>query len=197
MSTVALPSGFMPATCRLTLSTNQRVNAAPFGGSEQAIDLLNDRWLLSCELREGLFADGAWREAFIDSFRGQVNVSNLYHFARPIPAGTVRGTLTLVASAAQGASIIRVTGCTPSDGSLLAGDMLGIGGLLLRVASNCAAVAGVITVPIVNRLRAAQSSGAAVTWNMPTAPFRLLSNTGVDYGSGRVSATSFEFGEAI
>lgn len=197
MSTVTLPATFTPRNCRLTLSTNQRVVGSPFGGSEQAIDLLNDRWLLSCELAEGCFSDGAWREAWIDSLRGQVNTVALYHFAKPAPRGTVRGTLTLAASAARGANSLSITGCSPANGTLLAGDMLGVGGLLVRVQSDCAAVDGAITVPIVNRLRAAQSSAAAVTWNMPTAPFRLLSNTGVDYGQGRVSATSFDFGEAI
>jgi hypothetical protein len=121
----------------------------------------------------------------------------LYHFTRPAPRGTVRGTLTLNALAAQGASSIVVTGCSPATGTLLAGDMLGVGGLLLMVGADCTAVAGVITVPIVNRLRVAQSSGAAVTWDKPTAPFRLLSTNGVQYTPGVAQAVSFDFGESI
>jgi len=80
--------------------------------------------------------------------RGQSNKVALYHFARAAPAGTVRGALTLNASAAQGASSIVVTGCNPATGTLIAGDMLGVGGQLLMVAADCTAVAGVITVPI-------------------------------------------------
>ena len=197
MSTVTLPADFVPRSCNLRLQTNQRVNAAPFGGSEQAIDLLNDRWLMSAELRDCPAAEGAWREALIDMLRGQTNVVSLYHFGRPTPRGTVRGTLTLAASAAQGAASIQITGCSPSNGTLLAGDMLGVGGLLVRVGADASASGGVITVSLANRLRAAQSSGASVTWNMPTAPFRLLSTNGVEYGQGRAAATSFDFGEAI
>jgi hypothetical protein len=197
MSTITLPALFVPRTVRLVQSVNQRVSAAPFGGSEQAIDLLNDRWLLSCEMAESQPADAAWREAFINNMRGQTNTVNLYHFTRPAPRGTVRGTLTLNALAAQGASSIVITGCSPATGTLLAGDMLGVGGLLLMVGADCTAVAGVITVPIVNRLRVAQSSGAAVTWDKPTAPFRLLSTNGVQYTPGVAQAVTFDFGESI
>jgi len=197
MSTVTLPALFRPNGCLLTNAVNQRVAASPFAGSEQAVDLLNDRWLLSCELPARALRNGAWVEAFIGAMRGQVNTVALYHFARPVPLGTVRGTLTLNASAAQGASSIVVTGCSPSTGTLLGGDMLGVGGLLLMVASDCTASGGVITVPLVNRLRAAQSSGASVTWSQPTAPFRLLSTTGAQYTPGVLQPVSFDFGEAI
>jgi hypothetical protein len=197
MSTITLPALFVPRTCQLTQVVNQRVSAAPFGGSEQAVDLLNDRWLLSCELPPSRHANSAWREAFINNMRGQTNTVALYHFTRPAPRGTVRGTLTLNAPAAQGASSIVITGCSPATGTLLAGDMLGVGGLLLMSGADCTAVAGVMTVPIVNRVRVAQPSGAAVTWDKPTAPFRMLSTNGVQYTPGVAQAVSFDFGEAI
>ena len=197
MSSVTLPSDFIPRSSRLVLQITQRVSASPFGGSEQAVDLLNDHWLLSCELSECPSAQGAWREAFIDMMRGQANTTPLYHFGLQAPRGTVRGTLTLNANAAQGAASIVITGCSPTTGTLLAGDMLGVGGLLLRVGADATASGGIITVSLANRLRAAQSSAASVTWDKPTAPFRLLSHTGVEYGRGRCAATSFEFAEAI
>lgn len=197
MSTITLPAQFKPHSCVFTQSVNQRVSAAPFGGSEQAIDLLNDRWLCSVEIPQNYMTDAAYLEAFIGAMRGQTNVCQLWHFSRPAPRGTVRGTLTLSAAAAQGASSLVLTGCTPSDGTLLAGDMLGVGGLLVMSASDCAAVAGVITVPITNRLRIAQPSGAAVAWNKPSAPFRLLATSGVQYTPGVSGPVSIDFGEKI
>lgn len=199
MSTIMLPSQLiaMISSVLFTQNTNQRVSSAPFGGSEQAIDLLNDRWTCHCEVLIKNHQDAAAIEAYIAAMRGQVNTSNLFHFVRTAPAGTVRGTLTLSAAAAQGASSIVVTGCSPATGTLLAGDMLGVGGLLVMVQSACTAVAGVITIPITNRLRAAQSIGAAVTWNMPTAPFRLLANSGVQYIPDFANPVSFDFGEKI
>lgn len=197
MALITLPALFNPKSCRLDLKTAQRVSAAPFGGAEQAVDLLNDRWVMFCELPLDLIGNGAWVEAFVGALRGQTNVTPLHHFARPAPRGTVRGTLTLNAAAAQGAASIVVTGCNPATGTLLAGDMLGVGGLLLMVASNCTAAGGVITVPITNRLRLAQSAGAGVTWDKPSALFRLLSNSGVNYVGALADAVTFDFGEAI
>ncbi len=197
MSLIALPSNFQVTSCGLKLNTAQRVSASPFGGSEQAIDLLNDRWLLSLQLPQNSYAVAQAIEAFIGAMRGQTNTVNLYHFARSVPSGTVRGTLTLNAAAAQGASSIVVTGCTPATGTLKAGDMLGVGAQLLMVASDCTAVAGVITVPITNRLRAGLSSGAAVTWSAPTAEFRLLATSDVNYVRGVSATVSMDFGEKI
>lgn len=197
MSLVTLPAEFRPRSCQLTLTTVQRVSADNFGGSEQAVDLLGDRWVMACELPESKHANAAWREAFIGAMRGQVNTVNLWHFTRPQPRGTVRGTLTLNAAVAQGAASIVVTGCSPANGTFLAGDMVGVGGLLLMSASDCIAVAGVMTIPVTNRIRKALTIGASVTWDKPSAPFRILSTSGVGYQPGRASATSFDFGEAI
>lgn len=198
MSTITLPAQFIPRTCQLELETFQRVNAAPFGGSEQAVDLLNDRWRMVVALPGSTrLTVGAWAEAFRGNLRGQVNVVALRHFTRPQPRGTARGTMTLNASASQGASSIVVTGVSPATGTLLAGDMLGVGGLLLMVGADCTAVAGLVTVPLVNRLRAAQSGGAAVTWDAPTALFRLVSGGVVAYGPRSVTVDAYEFVEAI
>lgn len=197
MATITLPALFKPSTCSLTASVNQRVSAAPFGGSEQAVDLLNDRWLMSCELPPALKADGGWREGFIGAMRGQTNVVALYHFANQVPRGTLRGTLTLNASAAQGASSVELTGGSPTTGTLLSGDMIGVGGLLLMVSADATASGGVITVPITNRLRVAQLSGAGVTWYRPTALFRMLNTSGVQYIPGLANPVTFDFGEKI
>lgn len=197
MSTITVPTQFAPRACTFTLNVNQRVNAAPFGGSEQAIDLLNDRWLCSVELAPQYNANAAYIEAFIAALRGQTNTCALWHFTRPAPRGTVRGTLTLGSSAAQGAASLTISGCSPTNGTLLAGDMLGVGGLLLMVAADATASGGSITVTLANRLRTAQSSGAAVTWNKPTTPFRLLATSGVQYTPGVASPVSFDFGEKI
>ena len=200
MSLITLPAGFRPVTCFPTLYVVQRVNSSPYGGSEQAVDLLNDRWLMTCELPPSpRHSEGAWREAFINNLRGQSNTVALWHFTRPAPRGTMRGTLTLNASAAQGASSIVVTGGAGQAGTtLLAGDLLGVGSLLLQVGADCTANgSGVVTVPIANRLRRALSSGASVTWDKPTAEFRLATHSGVHYGPRSVSATSFDFVEKI
>jgi len=197
MSLVTLPAAFVPRSVQLDLMTTQRVRAAPFGGSEQATDMLNDRWMMSCALPDSPHAWGAWREAFIGAMRGQTRWVSLWHFVRPQPRGTMRGTPTLSGAHAQGIGTLTITGGTAS-GTLLAGDMLGVGGLLCMVQSDVTLNgSGAGAVPITSRLRVAQSAAAAVTWDKPAALFRLLDSSGVAYAPGVAGGPSFEFGEKI
>lgn len=110
---------------------------------------------------------------------GRYSVSGL------APAGAARGRVIITANSTSGATkILAVDNAAliqlPSDGkfvgpaTLLAGDMIGCSGHLFQVASDCAANdAGVMTVPIVNRVRSTIASGTAVTWYRPTAQFIL------------------------
>lgn len=197
MSLISLPTQFKVSACQLRLSVNTRVSASPFGGSEQAVDLLNDRWLMSVELPPQAAADGRWREAWLASMRGQVNWVALHHFAQPYPAGTARGTILVNGAVAQGASSIAVDGISPSTGTLLAGDLFSAGGQLFMAAADVTASGGAATVSIVNRVRTAISDNAPVTVNKPTALFRLLSSTGVNYTPGLAGGLQLEFGEYI
>lgn len=201
MSTIALPVAFQPQSCLLRLQTNQRVNASPFGGSEQAVDMLNDRWLMDIELPESSQAYGAQVEAFIAAMRGQTNVCALYHFARTVPNGTastVASTWT-VSNASQGASSITITASAAQSGkTLLAGDLLSVGAQLLMVSATCTANgSGVMVVTLVNRLRTAISGSPYAVLASPTQLFRLLSAGNVTYERARASGVSLQFGEYI
>jgi hypothetical protein len=112
----------------------------------------------------------------------------LWHFARP----SVRGTLAsaTAASAAQGASAVVLTG----SGTLKAGDMLGISGLLLQVAADVT-VGTSTSVSIVNRLRSAVSG--TVTLTRPTANFRLTGSPAVSYVPGMSEPVSLDFAEVV
>ena len=177
------------------MSVNQRVYADPFSQFEQPTDMLGDRWLASVSVPIRVHADAAALDAFLGSFRGINNTVGLWHFVRPVPRGTLRGAPVLAALAAQFASSIQVT--VPAATTILAGDVVGLGGQLLMAAANATAVGTTLTIPLVNRLRKAQSASAAVTWNKPTAQFRLLMNPGVRYMPGYAEGVSLEFGEAI
>ncbi len=196
MSAIAWPTGLLPRDFLLTLHINQRVYSSSMGGSEQAVDYLNDRWMASLSLPREVHATSAAVEAFLFSLRGMVNTTALWHFARTAPRGTLRNTPTIHTDAAAGAASIIVQAAAGE--TLKAGDMLGAGGLLLMVAEDCTANgSGVITVPLVNRLRTALAAAAAVTWDKPTAPFRLVGTSGVRYQPGVTDAVTLEFVEAI
>jgi hypothetical protein len=179
------PSTIRPRTCRFEFVTNQIVNESPFNSYQQVVDRLNDSWACHLTLPVRRHAQAAEIEAFLANFRGQVNWISLWHFVRPAPRGTLRGTLLTSGTQAQGASSLVLSGGT-AGGTLLGGDLLGAGSQLIMVAPAGATAdgAGNITVPLVNRLRAAIATAQSVTWDKPSAPFRLLSHSGVNYIPG-------------
>jgi hypothetical protein len=185
---------FQPSAFSLAMQTNQRAFASPFGGSEQVTDMLNDRWMCSLDLPLSDHNRAAKREAFIEAMRGQTNNTELYHFGRPRPLGTLSGT-PIARATLQGAAVIVINATTGQ--TLLAGDMIGVAGLLLRVAADCTSSAGAITVPLANRLRRAVTVGAAVTWDRPTAPFRLASSPRVRYVGGYAEGMTLDFVEMV
>lgn len=188
------PRAFLPSAFALAMQPNQRAFASPFGGSEQVVDLLNDRWACTLDLPPSEHSRSAKREAFLSALRGQANHTELYHFGRPQPLGTLSGSPTAQA-AAQGAASLVLNATTGH--TLKAGDMIGVGGLLLRVASDCVSVAGAMTVPLTNRLRRAVAASAPVTWDKPTAPFRLASSPRLRYVAGYAEGFTLDFVEKV
>lgn len=194
--TMALPDIFAdPVSVTFRLQGMQRAFLSPFGGSEQVLDMLQDRWVCSVQLPPAYPEDAAALEAWINGMRGMTQVVNLYHLARPTPRGTMRGAPTVISGAFQAASF---TLQTAAGATLRAGDMLGTGGLLLQVGQDCAANgSGVLVVPLVNRLRKALVGGAAVAWSRPSAPFRLVSPIGIQFVPGYAEGASLDFAEAV
>lgn len=192
------PASLRPSSFSLDLMTNQIVNSSPQGGGEQVVDRLNDCWVCSMTLPIRTHAESRALEAFLNRFRGQVNWISLWHMGQwsGQPNGTMRGTPVLTSAAAQGDAELRIT--TTAGATLLAGDLVGVGGLLFMVAEDCVAGgAGTITVPIVNRVRTAQALGAAVTWNKPTTTFRIAAHSGVNYVTAVSDEVSIQLRERI
>lgn len=195
MSVISLPAGFCPNSFTMRQQTTQRVFASPFGGSEQVIDMLNDRWLISLSLPARKFADAARVEAFINGMRGMTNTVLLYHWVRKQPRGTLRGT-PQTAFALAGDPYFVLGGGTGD--SLLAGDMVGLDGLLYQVSTDSFRGGdGQIVVQLVNRLRRTLPPATPVVWDRPTAPFRLSSTSAVSYTPGYATETSLDFIEAV
>lgn len=197
MATIALPSTFRPETFSMRLSTNQRTFASPFGGSEQTVDLLNDRWTISMTLPRRGSDDQASIEAFMNAMRGMTNTCNLYHMQRKVPRGTMRGSPVLAAPASQGSDTF-VIAPGVAGVTLLAGDMIGVDGLLLQVREDAIADGlGAMPVKFVNKFRKAIPYLAPVVWDKPTAPFRMLSTGSVNYQPGYADGVSLDFAEVI
>jgi hypothetical protein len=195
MTLIALPPSFRPESFSMQLITAENSFASPFGGSEQVIDLLNDRWTISLTLPRGSQENAARNEAFLNALRGMTNTCSLWHMKRRIPLGTMRGAPTAQA-ATQGAAVVGIN--TTAGATLIAGDMFGVGGLLLQAAEDAIANgAGAMVVKIGNRLRTSLTAGTAVIWDTPTAPFRKVSKAGFQYFTGYAEGVSLDFVEHI
>lgn len=188
------PESIYPKTCELTPLSKVLSFNSPHDNSASAVDLLGDRWHMSFALPEARRIHGGAREAMLAKLRGGANWVALWHFARPVPLGTLRGTPTLAVAAAQGAD--QITLQTTAGATLKAGDMLGVSGLLLMCADDCTANAGgLLVVPLTSLLRKALVPGAAVSWSRPSAYFKLASAVPVGYRPGAVNSTQAEFVE--
>lgn len=194
MSLIALPAGLRVADFSLRLDVNAAAFRSPFGGSEQVIDLLSDRWVCSLSITPTTPAESGAIEAFLAAMRGGVNHVELYHAARKTPAGTISGSVTAQAAAQGAASIV----LNATNGhTFKAGDLFGVSGLLLQVAADCTASSGAITVPLVNRLRKAITNGSAVTLIQPKVPMRMVGMAGITHRPGYADGVSLDFVEKV
>lgn len=174
MTTYSWPTAFAPSACTLHLEPNLREFVSPWTGGYDVIDLMGERWRMTVALPPRKRINSGAVEAFFNRLRGLHTVS-AWHFARPYPTGTMRGSPLLSAGVAQGASTLLLKSAGASA-TLKAGDMLGLGGQWLQVAADATADgSGNMTVYTVNRVRTAASTDAAVAWDKPLGTFRLAS----------------------
>lgn len=103
-------------------------------------------------------------EALIVSLRGGARLLSMHHLGRPVPLGTLRGSPTLDSPASAGASTLALANC---NGTLEAGDLIGLPGQVVFIEASAAPSGGKMTVSISPATRAAHNAGTTVTWNKP------------------------------
>lgn len=130
---------------------------------------------------------GLWKATLL-KLKGQVNQFEMWDVRRPVPLGTMRGTMTLAAGSAQSAtSLVISAGVGQASTTLLQGDYLQLGSgvtqqVVMVMDDATADGSGDITVTIESPLRNAFSLGESVTWNKPKALFRRVeSDTNWNY----------------
>src|SRR5687768_11276964 len=119
-----------PATLKVARSSwAQQRNDVSFrsGFGAQSVELSVPLWSVMLEATPGLESNGGGWQALGMQLRGQTNQLALWNHARPVPRGSMRGTMTLNASAAQGATTLSIIASGQVSKSLLQGDLLGIG----------------------------------------------------------------------
>jgi hypothetical protein len=166
--------GFSPARISWGVMANKTAWGAAYTGQTQSITHLADRLRLELTLPPCSAAAAGAREAFCMAAVTRGHWLRLWHFARPAPLGTLRGTPTVSVAAAAGARSILVA--TTAGATLAAGDVLGGNNQLLQCAYGGAVAdgAGLMDVELALPLRRALASGAALQWSKPTGTFQIL-----------------------
>jgi hypothetical protein len=201
MSSLPLPGALRCNVFSLNNTAAQLMHGGDLGDSGQVLDLLKDRWVASLSFSSLAHVSAPQKqrsaaiEAYFASLRGMVNTILLFNQHRPAPLGTLRGLPALTVAAVQGANQLVMSAVTGA--TLLPGDFLGLSGRLYQVQSACTAVAGVITVPLVNRVRGLSVVGTQVVWDKPSIAMRRTSGGAVTYSPGMVEVSPIDLVEAI
>lgn len=192
------PTNLVPSAFDFGLTRQVVAHRSDLNGMTQSADMLSQFWTATMTFAPRARVDGGALEAIMNQLMGGAQKVYLWHFARPVPIGTMRGSPTLSASAAQFANTFSLTGCGANT-TLVAGDLIGINGQIMQVAADAVASSGgAMSITTTTRLRSSLASGASVTWNMPTARF-ISMDTGskFSYSPDGLSSTSFAFQESV
>lgn len=186
MATLDWPLGraFGPRHFTFGVRPSKSVFSGFFTRNVQSVSHLADRMVATVVLSKCEPVEGARREAFFMEVAEAGHWVRLSHLQRPEPNGTMRGTPTVLSSAAAGVRSITLQ--TTPGATLLAGDPLGVAQQLLLVgyAGAVANGAGQMTVPLALPTRKTATAGAGVAWAAPTGVFQLLTDAPM-FGYGR------------
>lgn len=168
MSNPTWPSTLVPSRCEWRLQKAGLQFRSPFSGSLQSIDFIGERWVVSLSFPASGIAASGPLAALLTWLAGGVNAVDIWRFgpAESLqPRGTLRGSPTVQTVTVRGDSSLVLT--VASGATLKAGDLIGAGGQVFMVASDCGPTGTTLTVPLVNRVRGVIAETSAVTWYKP------------------------------
>lgn len=181
MSIVAMPANLRCGRgCKVEQITTDAVGASDPAGNTQARAYGVPRWALSL-VSPSVLTDaeaGVWK-AMLLATRGSLNFVAAYDPSRPVPKGTLRGALTLLAGVAYGDNTATLDcGAGQAGRTVKVGDWLqfgaGKGSSQLVIVTADAVVDGAshLALTFESPARMAFAAGTAVTWDHPVAYYR-------------------------
>ena len=171
---------------------------SPYAGTLETVTFPGWFWKISVTVkpsrtRAGLTRDSGVSEGFFEGLAGGENAVRVVHWLRPVPNGTLRGSPTVATAAARGDLTLAIA----TAGSLAAGDLFKVGSAVYKAQSDCYSSAGVLTVPLVARVRVALAVGAPVVWDHPFVRCIMPALThGTSYSPGVMSGAAVDLEEA-
>lgn len=179
MSIITFPDSLKVARVTWAQQRNDVEFRSGFGA--QAVELAGPLWSVTLEAVPAREADSGGWQALGMQLRGRTNQLALWSHARPVPRGTMRGTMTLNSDAVQGATTLSIVASGQASKTLLQGDLLGIGvnltqQVVMVTEDATSDGSGVISVTVEPPLRNSFSAGESVRWDKPKALFRRVNS---------------------
>lgn len=140
-------------------------------GWSQSIDFAADRWVLTVTMPVRQIENAGHAESMANFLAGGVNFVDVWHFARPVPIGTMRGSPLISSASSRGSDQIAVIG----TGTLLPGDMIGVGNQVFQVREAANVASPGAWVKVTNRVRSQINVGASVVWDRPKIRMQMPS----------------------
>ena len=178
MAIVTLPSNFVfGAGCGMGQRRFDLLSSSDTTGADQVRMFGPPRWTMALVQPEkvSLAEAGVWQSVLMQ-LRGRVNVLAAWDPHRPAPQGTMRGAPSLAAAASAGDSALSVA--TSASVTLLAGDLLQVGGglgtsqLVMVIADSRADAGGILALETEPPLRLGYAAGTVVRWDKPLCYYR-------------------------
>ena len=203
MAVIAMPTSLILGVFNISQARFDLSEMSESTGAAQDRALGPPRWRLSIAAPSVLSIESSavW-EALILKLRGRVNHLSAWDIMKPAPRGTMRGTMTLSGTHAQGVTVLNVTaGAGQAGTTLLAGDWLqvgsGTGGQLFKVVADATANgAGLIAVTVEPPVRplGGFAGSTAVTWDKALGHYKMTSPSP---GWGYVPSVNAQSGFAL
>lgn len=167
MTTIAWPANLVPQRWEYGIEQDVQLTVTR-SGRVYTHELPGARWTGTLAFREQndrrATTERPAVEALIVRLRGGARRLQMHMHHRPVPRGTLRGEPRISSAVSAGANTLPLSNC---NGTLLAGDFIGLGGQILMVEENATPAAGAMTVKITPALRSAHASLTNVTWDRP------------------------------
>ena len=200
--TVIAHNELLPVTdCSWTESRNDIQFKSVFGS--QSLEVLGPLWLVDIAIPPSTeLASGGWRSEIM-KLKGGVNQLSMHNLNRPVPLGTMRGSMTFNNAVVKGETVLPILAAGEADKTLLAGDCIGFGSgltqqVVMIVDPAVSDGSGNISVTVAPALRNAFAGGDPITYLKPKILFRLIDSKVTWAKSGRnYSANRFQFLEDI
>mgnify|MGYP000972689708 CR=1 FL=1 len=197
MSIVTLPTGILFGVYQIAQQRYDLMEMSETSGAMATRLVAPPRWKLSiASPNPGLSQEQAalWKKLLLQ-LRGGINYLAAYDVVQQAPRGTMRGTLTLTAIAAAGATSISFSGGSGEAGkTILTGDLLQIGTgvgshYCVATSDGTANGSGVITgLSIEPPTRVSFAIGTSIVWDKPVAYYKMTSGSNVwSYVPGTVN----------